>query len=179
MPQGLSSYSGGELDDEIHIVWLDLCLVGGTVAHRLTAFFAAVDYDVTALCVRQRLYGAENTAAVVCSVARVYVNVQGAETERTVISRGISEREHLFAAVLADEACVVFLKALFFHNPLPFVINVIMRLFRISNFLIFPRRISRIYPPRFPRLQPVRRARILRRALAQCRLMLRPARIRS
>ena len=116
----LSAYSCRELNEQIVVVGLNLCLVCRAVANGSTAFVAAVNYDISALCVGERLNGAQNTAAVVGSVTGIYINVQGAKTKGAVVSRGVSEREHLLAAILADKALVVFLKSLFFHSGFPF-----------------------------------------------------------
>ena len=121
---GLSSDSCGELNEQIVVVGLNLCLVCRAVADGSAAFVAAVNYDISALCVGERLNGAQDTAAVVGSVTGIYINVQGAKTKGAVISRGVSEREHLLAAILADKALVVFLKSLFFHSGFPFAFCV-------------------------------------------------------
>ena len=110
---GLSSDSCGELNEQIVVVGLNLCLVCRAVADGRAAFVAAVNYDISALCVGERLNGAQDTAAVVGSVTRIYINVQRAKTKGAVVSRGVSEREHLLAAILADKALVVFLKSRF------------------------------------------------------------------
>lgn len=66
---------GGQLYDQIHIVGLHLCLVGGFVANLGTAFVAAVVNDVAALGVGINVIRAENTAAGIGAVAgeNIYV----------------------------------------------------------------------------------------------------------
>ena len=74
--------------------------------------------------VGESLDRAENSAAIVGSVARVYINVKRAKAERTVIARGVAKGQNLFSAVLADKALVVFSKTLIFHNYLPFTLLI-------------------------------------------------------
>ena len=76
----------------------------------------AVYYDISLLGVGLCLDGAENTAAGVGSVAGVDINVERAEAEGAMIARGISEGEHLLAAVLADKAVIVFCESFVFHT---------------------------------------------------------------
>ena len=75
-------FCGGELDDQIHIVGLDLCLVSGLVSDRLAAFFATMNYDVALFGVWHRANSAENAAALVGSVTGIYIYVQRRKTER-------------------------------------------------------------------------------------------------
>lgn len=105
----------GELDDEIHIVGLNLRLVCRLVSDGLAAFFTAVNDDIALLRVGKRAYGTENAAALVGSVAGVYIDVQGGETEGAVISRGVAERLDALAAGGTDEARIVFRKSFRFH----------------------------------------------------------------
>ena len=105
-----------KLDDEIHIVGLDLCLVRRFVSDGLAAFFAAVDDDIALLRVGHSTDWAEYSAAFVGSVAGIHVNVKRRKTEGAVISRGVSEREHLASAIFADKARIVLFKAFFFHK---------------------------------------------------------------
>ena len=65
-----------QLDYQIHIVGLDFCLVCRLVAHLSSASLASMDYDKSALCVGQRHYRTENAAALVLSVAGIYIHVQ-------------------------------------------------------------------------------------------------------
>lgn len=104
----------GKSDEQVVVVTL-LTLEGSLVTHRLSAFVAAVDDDKSLLGVGESLYGTKNTLAVVGSVTGIYIHVERAEAEGAVISRGVSKGEHLSATVLADKACIVFLKSLVFH----------------------------------------------------------------
>ena len=72
------SHPCGELDDEVGVVGLDLCLVCGLVADYRTAPVASVDDDISLFGIRLRPYRAQDSAAVVCSVTRIYIHVQGA-----------------------------------------------------------------------------------------------------
>lgn len=98
----------GQSDDEGGVVGLDLCLVGGLVADGCAATVTSVYDDVALLGVGLGLHGAENSAAGVCPVAGVDVNVERAKAERAMIARGVAEGQDLFAAVLADEAFILF-----------------------------------------------------------------------
>ena len=69
-------FFGGELDDQIHVVGLDLCLMSGLVSDRLAAFFTAVNYDISLLRVGHSTYRAEYSATFVGSVAGIYINVE-------------------------------------------------------------------------------------------------------
>ena len=60
--------------------------MGRLVSHGLTASFASVDDYIALLGVGKSLNGAKDTAAAVCSVAGVYVNVKRAKAEGTVVS---------------------------------------------------------------------------------------------
>ena len=82
----ISKLTCGELYYKIGIVGLDLCLVCRLVAHYRAATVTAVDDDVSALGVGLCLDRAKYSSAGVGSVAGIYVNVQGAQTKRTVVS---------------------------------------------------------------------------------------------
>ena len=105
----------GQADQHIVIVGL-IAFHGGFVAHRLAAFVAAMDDDKALFRIGKGLYGTENALAGVGSVARIYIYMERAKAEGTVISRGVAEGLYLSATVLADETVVVFLKSLVFHN---------------------------------------------------------------
>lgn len=111
----LLSQSCGQLNYEVHIIRLHLSLVRRLVSYYGTASVAFVYDDIPLLRVRLCLDRTENSAATVCSVAGVYIHVQGAQAKRTVVARGISEGENLMAAVLAYEAVVVFCESFIFH----------------------------------------------------------------
>ena len=104
-----------EADNQAHIVGLDLRLVSSLVSHRPAASITAVGDNISALGVGLSLDGTENSAAVVGSVTGVNIDVQGAQTEGAVVSRGIAERQNLFSAGAADKAAVVFSESLVFH----------------------------------------------------------------
>ncbi len=85
------SYPSCELDEQVGVVGLDFCLVGGFVADGCAATVAAV-YDYVALFgVGLRLYRAEYPAAIVCPVTGIYIHVKRAKAKRTVIAGGIAE----------------------------------------------------------------------------------------
>ena len=111
----LPSYTCGELDEQVGIIGLDLSVVCRLVADGGTAFFAAMDKNKSALRVGESLDRSEKTAAIVCPVPGIHVNVKGAKAERAMVTRGVAKRKHLFAAILAYKPRIVFLKSLFFH----------------------------------------------------------------
>ena len=70
------------------------------------AFFALMDDNVSALGIGLCLDCAENSAAGICTVTGVYVNVKRGEAEGAMVARGVSKREYLLAAALAYKALV-------------------------------------------------------------------------
>ena len=78
------------------------------VSNDLAATLASMDYYISLFGVGKRSYGAQNSAAFVCSVARVNVNVKRAKAKRAVIARGVAKRQNLFSAILADKSVIVF-----------------------------------------------------------------------
>ena len=82
----LASVHSRESYYKVKIVRLILSLVRRLVAYGSTAPFAAVNDYITALGVGLRLYGAQNSAALVCPVSRIYVNVQRAKAEWAVVA---------------------------------------------------------------------------------------------
>ena len=102
------SHPCGELDEQVGVVGLDFCLVGGFVADGCSATVAAVYDYVALLWVRLRLYRAKYPAAGVCPVPWIYIHVKRAKAKRTVIARGVAERQNLLAAVFTYKARVVF-----------------------------------------------------------------------
>ena len=114
-------FACGEADDKVGVVGLYLRLVGGFVARDFATTVTAVNEDIAALGVRKGADGAENTATGIGAVTGENVYVQGAEAEGAMVARGVAEREHLFATVLAGEAAIVFLKSFLLHSVSPFV----------------------------------------------------------
>jgi hypothetical protein len=93
------------------------------VSDGFTALFATVNDYITALGVGKRSYRAKYSAAVILAVAGVDINVKRAKAEWAVVTRGVSERKHLFAAILAYKSVIVFCKSFSFHihtDPPPF-----------------------------------------------------------
>ena len=82
--------------------------MGRATARDFTASFALMDNNEASLGIRLDLNGAKDTVAGVGSVTGVYINVERAEAEGAMIARGVSEGEHLFFAVSADESVIVF-----------------------------------------------------------------------
>ena len=68
----------GELDYQIEIVGLDLGLVSRLVAYGCAATLTAVKNDISALGIGHRACRTEYSAAGVCTVAGVYINVERA-----------------------------------------------------------------------------------------------------
>lgn len=96
-----------QLDDEGGIVGLNLCLVCRLVTHDGAASVTAVNDNIALFGIGLCLYRAENTAAVVCPVARVNIHVQRAEAEGTMVPRRVAKGQDLASAVFADEARIV------------------------------------------------------------------------
>ena len=122
---GLSSDSCGELNEQIVVVGLNLCLVCRAVADGSAAFVASMENYISALRIGERLNGAQNTATGLGSVARVDIDVQRAQTEGAVIARGVSKRLNRLAAMRTNKAAVIFCKAFAVH-------------FLFSRLLLFP-----------------------------------------
>ncbi len=97
-----------ELYYKIHIIRLDFCFVGCAVAHYLAALRAFMYQHEAVLGVGLSADRTEYTAALVGSVAGVYIHVKRAEAKRTVVTRGEAKRENLPFAILTDKAGVVF-----------------------------------------------------------------------
>ena len=116
---GYSERAGGQSDEQVRVVRLNLCLVRGFTADDGTAFFALVEDDEAAACIGLDPDRAKQSAAGICTVAGVDVNVQGTEAEGTVISRRRAEGQNLPPAVFAEKARVVFPESLGFHSDLP------------------------------------------------------------
>ena len=75
-----------ELDDELDVVGLNLCLVGGAVAVKLAAFCAFVDDDIALFGVGLGGDGLHKTAALACTVAGVYIEMLRPQTKGAVVS---------------------------------------------------------------------------------------------
>ena len=98
----------GKLDDKIEIVRLCFSLMCRLVSDDSRALIALMDNDVALLCIGGGAYRTKYSAAFVRSVSGIHVNVQRAEAKRAMVSRRISEREHLFTAILANKSIIVF-----------------------------------------------------------------------
>ena len=68
----------GELDYKVHIVGLNLSLVRSLVTDGGAAFIALMYDDISLLRVGLSAYRAKNSAAIVCSVAGIYIDVKRA-----------------------------------------------------------------------------------------------------
>ena len=129
----LKTVSRRKLDEQVGVIGLDFCLVSRFVTDNRAATVALMDDDISLFGVGQGLDRAQDTAAIVCSVTGIYVNVQGAETEGAVIARGVSQGEHLFSAVFADKTRIVLFESLVFHSSPLFIPNF---KFLIPKFLL-------------------------------------------
>ena len=98
----------GQFDNKIEVIGLDLCLVSRLVSYNGAALFALVENYKAALRVGLCSAGAKYSSAFVSSVPGVYINVERAEAEWAMITRGVSEGEHLFFTVGADKSVIVF-----------------------------------------------------------------------
>ena len=97
-----------QLDDEVGIIGLDLCLVCSLITYDGTTPLTPVSDYIAAPCVRLCLDRSQYSTTGVSSISRIYVHVDGAEAEGTMVSRRVAKRENLLAAVLADKATIVF-----------------------------------------------------------------------
>ena len=77
-----------QTDEKRAIVGLNLCVICGAVASKLTAFGATVGDHVAVTGIGLGSNGLHRTAASVCTVAGIDVNVERPEAERAVIARG-------------------------------------------------------------------------------------------
>ena len=144
-----------KLDNKVGVVGLDPCLVRRLVSYDLSALVASVYDYITALRIGECSYGAEYSAAFVCSITGVDIHVQRAKAERTMVSRGIAKGQYLLAAILADKACIVFCKSFSFHHDLTFrhrTFRIYLRPPHRKRSFRQARRLFRV-PSRYPRTQ--------------------------
>jgi len=87
----VSDWSRGQLNNEINIVGLHLCLVGGAVSDDGATLFATVSDDVSAAQVGLGAYGAKNTSAGILSVAGENIHVKRGKAKGTMVARGVAE----------------------------------------------------------------------------------------
>ena len=92
--------------------------MGGAVTVDLSTGLALVKDDVSFFGVGFHANGLHLSAARVCPVTWIDVNVQGPKAEGAVIARGVPQRFDLFATVLTDKAVVVFGKSFLLHFDL-------------------------------------------------------------
>ena len=79
-------FCNSELDDELYVIGLDLCLMGGAVAVKLAAFCAFVDNDISLFGVGLGGDGLHKTAALACAVAGVYIEMLRPQAKGAVVS---------------------------------------------------------------------------------------------
>ena len=77
------------------------------VSVNFVALCASVQDNVSLFGVCHDLDGLHGRAAFASAVAGIYVNVERPKTERAVIARGVTEREHLLATVRTNKSVVV------------------------------------------------------------------------
>ena len=75
-----------KLYKKLAVIGLNLRILSSTVSYNSAAPLAPVYDDKAAARVGQRLYGAKYSAAGVCAISRIYINVQRAQAEGTVVS---------------------------------------------------------------------------------------------
>jgi hypothetical protein len=107
---------GGQLDQEIDVIRLNLCLVCRLVSADLTAFITAVNDNISLFGVGLHLDRAQNTAAGIGTVTGIDIHVQGAKTARTVIAGAIAQGLYGQTAIFANEGIVIFRKSFLFHK---------------------------------------------------------------
>ena len=121
--------TGGKTNKQIVIVGL-VALKSSLVSNGLTAFVASVNDDKALLGVGKSLNGSKNSLALVGSVAGIYINVKRAETEGTMVSRGVSEWFNLSTAILTDKARIILFESLVFHSLIT-SLTILQSAFRI------------------------------------------------
>ena len=82
--------------------------MSGFVSVNFTATRAFMDNDKSLFGVGQGLNRAQDTAAIVCSVTGIYVNVKRPKAKGAVVARRVFEWTDLRPAMYADESVVVF-----------------------------------------------------------------------
>ena len=110
---------GGQFDQQIDVIGLNLCLVRSLISADLAAFITAVNDDVTFFGIGLHLDRAQNTAAGICTVTGIDVHVQGAKATGTVVAGAVAEGLNGQTAIFADEGIVVFCKSFLFHKNSP------------------------------------------------------------
>ena len=105
----------GQCDKLFYIVGLDLCKMSRAVTAYCTALFAFMHDYISLFRIDLGCYGLHNTAAPVCSIAGINVNVKRVQTVRTMVSRRVSERLDIEPAVLTDKSAIIFCKNFLFH----------------------------------------------------------------
>ena len=79
------SVHGGECYQLFYAIRLDLGIVRRSVSVDLAAFLAAIDYYIALSRIGNGRYRLHRTAALVGSVARIYIDVYRPKTKRTMI----------------------------------------------------------------------------------------------
>jgi hypothetical protein len=82
----LFPFPRGELDYQVDIVGLYLCLVGGTATAYLTAFLAFMYNYVALFCIGLGAYRFKRAAAFAQAVARIYIYMHRPKAKRAMIS---------------------------------------------------------------------------------------------
>jgi len=121
LPTGVAAHpsKGGQADQKIDIVGLNLCLVCRLISADLAAFFAAMNDDIAFFGIGFYLDRAQNTAARIRTVSGIDIHVQGAKATRTVIAGAVTQRLDGKPTVFTDEGVVVFCKSFLFHKCSP------------------------------------------------------------
>lgn len=99
----------------MYVVRLDLRLMCRAVSLYLAALFAFMNDDIALLRVRLHPDRAHDTAARICPVAGVYIDMERAKTARAMISRAVAKRLNLKTAIFTDKRIIVFGKKLLLH----------------------------------------------------------------
>ncbi len=108
-----------ECDKLFQAVGLDIGVVGGAVSVYLTAFCTAVYYNIALAWIGDGGNRLHKSAALVCTVSGIYIDMYRPKTVRAMVARAFSERLHLPAAVLADKSAVIFAESFYFHKYIP------------------------------------------------------------
>ncbi len=103
-----------QLDNKRHIVRA-VPLKCRFISADFSAFCAFMYYNKAFFCVGLCLNRLKLSTAGICSVPRVYINMERPQAVGAVISRGIFQRKHLSATMHAGKGIIVLFKSFLFH----------------------------------------------------------------
>ncbi len=78
-------------------------------------------YDISFFWIRQSKHRLHQPSAIAASIAGIDIEMKRIQTKRAMVSRCISKRKDLFAAMLANKSRIVFQKSFIFHAILRYI----------------------------------------------------------